>query len=137
MICKYFLPLHSQPFHFVVFLLLWRNISVHDSPIIYFCLSCLCFGCHIKKILTKTSVKGRSTSLLKWIPEKNRPLGLQCSWAEIASLASSREWRIVGIQSWGAGFFQGIMSHRRYSSWPWWENWHSSLNSSFVKRFAI
>ena len=47
------------------FLLLWRSFLVWCSPTcLFFLFCCLCFRCHIQKIITKTHVKGLIVGVL-------------------------------------------------------------------------
>lgn len=102
----------------------------------YFCFCCLCLGCHIQKIISKTRVE-RSNPCRSGPQRGTEFGGSNVTEIRLPLWHLVEKWRIVGIQSWGSGFFQGIMGRRGYSSRHWGEDWHLPLQSSFSTRFAI
>ena len=65
MVCKYFLPFHRLPFHFVIgFLCYAEALQFGVVPLVYFCFCGLCFWCQIQKIIAKTDVKKLSPCFL-------------------------------------------------------------------------
>ena len=66
MICKYFLPFSRLPFNFVDYFLSHVEAFKFDTlSFVYFCFCCLCFYCHIWKLIVKNSV--RETMNLFWV----------------------------------------------------------------------
>ena len=54
-----FLPFHRLPFHFADCFSFFpqKLFSLMSIPLVHFCICCLHFWCHIKKIIAKTNVK--------------------------------------------------------------------------------
>ena len=57
-VSEYFLPFYRLPFHFVdCFIYCTEAYKFAVVPLVYFCFCCLCFRCHVQKIIAITNVK--------------------------------------------------------------------------------
>ena len=82
--CKYFLTFCKLPFFFHGFLCCAEAFKFDVVPLVYFCFFCLCFKCHIQKIIAGTSLA------VRW-------LGLRASTAgaQIQSLVGELRYHVT------------------------------------------
>ena len=92
MVCKYMLPFHGLPFHFIDGFFCYVEAIYSDVlPLVYFCFCCLCFWCHRQKnhcqdkcqVFSCASLRSFMVSSLKFKYLIN--FELICEWCKIGS----------------------------------------------------